>query len=1156
MPIIPECPRCGTAINRSALLYYCPKCHSFVGGKGPQKEFLSEYTSSVSNPKMSVSRDGSMIVVPESDRSTALMRDCQIIWQNVGEPAADIAISQDGNIIVIAGNKSLYAMDRTGRLLWKNGLDVTIETVIVSGNGEIISVYASNETIHVFDKNGNTISKKPLVAGDAYYPDRKVDLMMMSDDGTRLVFETRGHCIHDMFNNFDGGIIPDIVRNVNTSCMGFSRNGNILAYGINMELVVMRLAPVTKPGKPAVLFKYPLGGIVQCVVVSGNGSFIAVGTGGEDNSIYLFAVNGTKLQQLRTTSEIERINIDDDGNYIIARGVFNSVYIYELRRRLFWDLTLKSRPFYIAISGDGRLATASTENKRLLTIDTGAMFQQIENANEEFLQAIRLEHSGDRISAANMYSRLGLSDEAYRCLGVQMAKPPPLADLPVTDPSAINPVQDPTLERLPSTCIACGSRLERHDSLLFCPKCNRFPVEQAPVWKQVWRYDFEVRVTAMVASPDMSYIAVGTEDGSLSIVDFQGKISWREDGGSGFITISPNGNLILTGFDGTLRLYNRHGYLFWEKFTDLDVDSGHFSADAFYIIVASQKKIFVLDLTGKYIRNFFHDQMHKVFFKPDATMLIINQGDRVASGNFRGIDLLDKTLWDFGMKPYCDGNTSLMSKNGNCIVIGGKNKNLVTLGWNGKAIWQKKVGGEIASVDMDKAGSNIIAGSVDGLINAFDGSGKPKWKFNAGVAISDVAISDSGNIIAVTTFNNRLLFLNRYGELLYQQDVENPRCRIIVKDDGLVLYLIAEDCIICCLKPERPVKEASDANIALISARDHEMHNKFNEAVDTYRKLGLHRDLGRVLRAFAAELLAQGKHEESAKMLIEAGVVSPETISSQASSDVESKYEYPLDSRLETRWKNAEKDLRQKIPIILEARERNYCEWNNKPGLGEKSASDKQTVELAQIKLLMDDIVGAKKLYSEAVDFNLHISQNRFHGVDDFQLYLAKGLDQAAMSANKTQEKMVLTIADYLDKKQMKDGLDFIIASEGIAGNSQRFGIFEDVVLELAESLGVQIGTFKKWSQSTDTIRAIYCEHALAIYYVVSGILKSNVINARQGFAYWSSLKRFYWFADSHFPEDLLDEQMTALYDIAFKKGFRFQLTTPFIPRSVLKNGY
>jgi hypothetical protein len=334
------------------------------------------------------------------------------------------------------------------------------------------------------------------------------------------------------------------------------------------------------------------------------------------------------------------------------------------------------------------------------------------------------------------------------------------------------------------------------------------------------------------------------------------------------------------------------------------------------------------------------------------------------------------------------------------------------------------------------------------------------------------------------------------------------------------------------------------------------MHNKFNEAVDTYRKLGLHRDLGRVLRAFAAELLAQGKHEESAKMLIEAGVVSPETISSQASSDVESKYEYPLDSRLETRWKNAEKDLRQKIPIILEARERNYCEWNNKPGLGEKSASDKQTVELAQIKLLMDDIVGAKKLYSEAVDFNLHISQNRFHGVDDFQLYLAKGLDQAAMSANKTQEKMVLTIADYLDKKQMKDGLDFIIASEGIAGNSQRFGIFEDVVLELAESLGVQIGSFKKWSQSTDTIRAIYCEHALAIYYVVSGILKSNVINARQGFAYWSSLKRFYWFADSHFPEDLLDEQMTALYDIAFKKGFRFQLTTPFIPRSVLKNGY
>lgn len=328
-------------------------------------------------------------------------------------------------------------------------------------------------------------------------------------------------------------------------------------------------------------------------------------------------------------------------------------------------------------------------------------------------------------------------------------------------------------------------------------------------------------IQSIVFGPASKAILSGGRDGTISLWDLQGNpiLSHPLIGHVGAVSsvlFSPDAKTIFSSDDGTIRLWDRHGYLIGQPFTghDKGVYSAAFSPDGKTLVSGSDDNTLRLwDTSGNPIGQPFKGHQGTVFsvaWSPDGKTIVSGSEDKTIrlwdrSGNpigqpFKGhqgpVEAVafspdgktivsgsnDKTLrlWDRSGNPIgkpFDGHTNWVmsvawSPDGKTIVSGGYNGKIRLWDTSGNPIGQPFKGHKdgVYSVKFSPDGLTIVSGSKDNTLRLWDLSGKPIGQPFKGHtnSIYSVAFSPDGKTIASGSYDNTTRLWDTSGQPIGQ----------------------------------------------------------------------------------------------------------------------------------------------------------------------------------------------------------------------------------------------------------------------------------------------------------------------------------------------------------------------------------------------------
>jgi len=212
--------------------------------------------------------------------------------------------------------------------------------------------------------------------------------------------------------------------------------------------------------------------------------------------------------------------------------------------------------------------------------------------------------------------------------------------------------------------------------------------------------------------------------------------------------------------------------------------------------------------------------------------------------------------------------------------------------------------------------------------------------------------------------------------------------------------------------------------------------------------------------------------------------------------------------------------------------------------------------EMGQYKLLQNKIDEAKQWFHQGISYyirDIKIFKDIPDGVrtdlaHPYFGYLGGGLEMAIPCAQ-------LPLA-ALEKRNVKDCTanchkrDLLILSYLVNDLEKKHKIGEDI---RNTSKGTDI---KADGMPVSTGVTAFCNvYALATLDVIESLLTKSTAQFENGIDIWSRIKIPNIKKHSH-PWEILDLEMTVLYDIALGIGMRPKIDTPFIPKAVIDNGY
>jgi WD40 repeat protein len=244
-------------------------------------------------------------------------------------------------------------------------------------------------------------------------------------------------------------------------------------------------------------------------------------------------------------------------------------------------------------------------------------------------------------------------------------------------------------------------------------------------------------------TPDGSYVAVGSHDGHIYVVNRAGEEVWRKEvpGYCRVVRFSPTGRFLAAGPTqysvGELGLYETAtGNLIWKHESGDWVRSIAFDgAESFVVAGSTDGRIHVLDMEGKLLWR------HSTHIFP--LFLAVSE----------------------------DGET---------IAAGGKSQTLHVFNRDGTLRWSYDTDHVITYGVMSRDGSRIVVGTVGGYIHYLDGEGHLLWRTSMrmyghqGIGHNAVAMTPDGRYVVIGGGDGSVLLFDEMGTLLWEWSPSKP----------------------------------------------------------------------------------------------------------------------------------------------------------------------------------------------------------------------------------------------------------------------------------------------------------------------------------------------------------------------------------------------
>ena len=574
-----------------------------------------------------------------------------------------VAISPDGQIIVSASwDNTVRLWDLNGNPIGKPffGHQFGVNSVAFSPDGQTIVSGSNDETVRLWDLNGNPIGK-PLTGHEdgvnsvAFSPDGQTIVSASYDETVRL-WDLNGNPIDKPLTGHEHGV----------KSVAFSPDGQTIvsaSYDKTLRLWDRDGNPIGEP------FVGHEDGVIS-VAFSPNGQMIV--SGSYDETVRLWDLNGNPIGEPLTDREgnVSSVAFSPDGQTIISVSEDTSIRLWDLEGNAIAP-TLNGHSAgitSIAISPDGQTIVSGSDDQtvRLWDVPGNAIALSLKG-HQESVRSVAISPDGQTIVS-------GSADKTLR-----------LWDLEGN---------------------ARGEPFIGHQET----------------------------VRSVAFSPDGQTIVSGSYDKTLRLWDLQGNQIGEPFTDSQDLVLdvafSPDGQTIVSGnFDHKVRLWDLQGNVLGEPFIGHKswVVSVGFSPDG-QSIISGSSEIRFWDLEGNAQGEpltGYNQWFNSVGFSPDGQSIISGNGDKTfrlwdLEGNERG-------------KPFVghqDAVTSVaISPDGQTIVSGSRDKTLRLWDLQGNQIGEPLTGHQdrVNSVAFSPDGQTIVSGSDDKTVRLWHGVTWQTW---------------------------------------------------------------------------------------------------------------------------------------------------------------------------------------------------------------------------------------------------------------------------------------------------------------------------------------------------------------------------------------------------------------------------------------------
>lgn len=293
--------------------YTCPECGESKGG-------------------VAISRDGSKIIASIGEKTLAFDKSSNNpIWEYQTRGAYNVAISQDGKYMAVATmgeesnlNSNLLILwnDQSGKPLWQYHSSGNFHDVSLSADGSFIgaSTGCPDRKAYIFSKESNT----PILKSDQLTRDSPVHRGKISADGSYLAVGSES----------DAGAVFLFKKGEQQPVWKFpTKNGSsvrALSFTPSGDYIGAATfggqAYIFENGSNQPIASWTVDGALGGIDIADDGSFIA--TGGTDKKLHIFEKGKTTGIEISFNEYVEDVDISGNGKYIAA-GTGGSVYFFE-----------------------------------------------------------------------------------------------------------------------------------------------------------------------------------------------------------------------------------------------------------------------------------------------------------------------------------------------------------------------------------------------------------------------------------------------------------------------------------------------------------------------------------------------------------------------------------------------------------------------------------------------------------------------------------------------------------------------------------------------------------------------------------------------------------------------------------------------------------
>ncbi len=293
--------------------YTCPECGESKGG-------------------VAISKDGSKIIASIGEKTLAFDKSSNNpVWEYQTRGAYNVAISQDGKYMAVATmgeesnlNSNLLILwnDQSGKPLWQYHSSGNFHDVSLSADGSFIgaSTGCPDRKAYIFSKESNT----PILKSDQLTRDSPVHRGKISADGNYLAVGSES----------DAGAIFLFKKGEQQPIWKFPTQNGSSVRALSLTPSGNYIGAATFGGQAYIFESGSSQPVASWVVnealggvdISNDGTFIA--TGGTDKKLHIFEKGKTTGIEISFNEYVEDIDISGNGKYIAA-GTGGSVYFFE-----------------------------------------------------------------------------------------------------------------------------------------------------------------------------------------------------------------------------------------------------------------------------------------------------------------------------------------------------------------------------------------------------------------------------------------------------------------------------------------------------------------------------------------------------------------------------------------------------------------------------------------------------------------------------------------------------------------------------------------------------------------------------------------------------------------------------------------------------------